>query len=393
MATELILTFKILTPLFLGGAHQNPELRPPSFKGLLRFWYRAIDPAFARYDEGVNRPCREERFFGGTLLNAGQSPFLLHLNPKELAKVDWSTLNPRRFDKGSGRQTRNGLVYLGFPFGMRDGGREAITPGQDFELHCVITRENDNPTFRRALLAAWWLLGHLGAAGSRSRRGFGSLALTQWQLWPENIVWPEKDQLPLLWREADPNAWKSGFQRGMTTLREWFGTHEKRFRHPHLGPAFTWSLANEGLPAQQWQQALDTLGRRLQDFRQRRQPDYDTVKNHLLAAARQGGQPLRSSPTRASFGLPLTFRYSSARGTVTFAPYDDDLKTTRERQGSLLFLRLAALGDRVHPLYLRLDGDVPGVDSKVAIRGQGRELASTTANALDEFMASLKRES
>ena len=64
------------------------------------------------------------------------------------------------------------------------------------------------------------------------------------------------------------------------------------------------------------------------------------------------------------------------RGSVSFAPYDDELKTTLERQGSLLFLRLTAMGERVHPLYLRLDGDVPGVHSKskVAVYRQGQSL-------------------
>jgi CRISPR-associated protein Cmr1 len=38
------LTFKLefITPAFIGGANQQAELRPASFVGLLRWWWRAL---------------------------------------------------------------------------------------------------------------------------------------------------------------------------------------------------------------------------------------------------------------------------------------------------------------------------------------------------------------
>ncbi len=41
---KLVVTLKTVTPLFLGGANPNDtaELRAPSIKGALRFWYRAM---------------------------------------------------------------------------------------------------------------------------------------------------------------------------------------------------------------------------------------------------------------------------------------------------------------------------------------------------------------
>ena len=39
---------EIVTPLFLGGADPNKaELRAPSIKGALRFWWRALNPHFS----------------------------------------------------------------------------------------------------------------------------------------------------------------------------------------------------------------------------------------------------------------------------------------------------------------------------------------------------------
>lgn len=42
---RLVVTLKTITPLFLGGAEPDKwaELRAPSIKGAMRFWYRAID--------------------------------------------------------------------------------------------------------------------------------------------------------------------------------------------------------------------------------------------------------------------------------------------------------------------------------------------------------------
>ncbi|MBK9462163.1 MAG: type III-B CRISPR module RAMP protein Cmr1 [Sphingobacteriales bacterium] len=37
-------TCETITPMFLSGANQDvPELRPPSIKGALRFWWRAMN--------------------------------------------------------------------------------------------------------------------------------------------------------------------------------------------------------------------------------------------------------------------------------------------------------------------------------------------------------------
>ncbi len=41
---KLTATYRIVTPLFLGGADQKAtDIRPPSVKGALRFWWRALN--------------------------------------------------------------------------------------------------------------------------------------------------------------------------------------------------------------------------------------------------------------------------------------------------------------------------------------------------------------
>ena len=54
---KLEVTFRVVTPMFLGGAKPNDfaELRPPSIKSAMRYWYRALDKQefmkFGRFSE------------------------------------------------------------------------------------------------------------------------------------------------------------------------------------------------------------------------------------------------------------------------------------------------------------------------------------------------------
>ncbi len=45
MAETLEAQFRIVTPMFLGGANQDVSdgIRPPLVKGALRFWWRALN--------------------------------------------------------------------------------------------------------------------------------------------------------------------------------------------------------------------------------------------------------------------------------------------------------------------------------------------------------------
>jgi CRISPR-associated protein Cmr1 len=394
---ELQLEFEVLTPLFWGGADQLADLRPPALKGLLRFWYRAIDPCYSMAWES-SWMTREARFFGGTAHGAGQSPFLVRIGSSPPSMLKWSELRVGRFNQGQGRERRNGLVYLGFPFQLRrqserlgrQNERNAIAPGHRFSVRCLLPNNALGEKLRQALVASCWLLGHLGSAGSRARRGFGSLALREWS--PSRGEWPELDELSLLSNSAEPESWLIGLQQARQVFAKWFpdnaGSNNERLQHPHLGPSFRTVLQSRSFPRQQWDAALNHMGRLLQDFRLRRQPDYEAIKDHVSRR-----RPLQTTPSRASFGLPLTFRYASVQGRpVTFVPFDRERRLPLERHGSLLHLRLAAIGDQFYPLFIRLGGDVPGQHPPAVIRGDRSPLRGVQDNAMDRFLDSIETE-
>lgn len=57
---ELSFKLQVITPLFLSGAQQKEaELRPPSIRGALRFWFRAMMGGVVGGDVAKVRSVRE----------------------------------------------------------------------------------------------------------------------------------------------------------------------------------------------------------------------------------------------------------------------------------------------------------------------------------------------
>lgn len=408
---QLTLQFSTTSPLFLGDAEQQAALRVPSIKGALRFWYRAVDPAYATPDRPdlrpvhlENDPLREDLLFGGTSSRAGQAKMLLRLVPLPSPQIfRWDSTRIRRFATGRGQAAINGLAYLGYPFGLRGNeARTAIAPRTAFTVQCVLPRVPQRPEHRRGILASWWLLGTFGALGTRSRRGFGSLALRSWNVasiagstvstdaWQEDMA-----RLPALGSVANPTLWRRQCQEGIVTCREWLGHFPDGARHPHLGSDFQWKLlAGREASHSTWEEALHYAGGLMQKFRRE-----NAAEGGALRAYLQQGQSLRHTPDRATFGLPLAFRFPSLRtpqNTLTIVPSGAEKDMLDfERHASLLLLKLVPLGQRILPLFIRMAGAIPGMDPTGAVRSgrsvtRGIPLSLPQHNAMDAFFASLR---
>lgn len=114
MPETLEATYRIVTPMFIGGADQTPAdgIRAPSVKGALRFWWRALNWCRLRTatscDESALRMLHDEeaRLFGiaaGSGRDFGQGVFLLRVTrqPKQVAEAGWP-------------QNNTGSGYLGY---------------------------------------------------------------------------------------------------------------------------------------------------------------------------------------------------------------------------------------------------------------------------------------
>ncbi len=144
-------SFKVetLTPLMLAGANQQEaELRAPSFRGVLRYWLRALLGGL--YGSSALKQIREqeEAVFGSTKHG---SPVIVRLREESLL------------------QQENAAKW-GFP------GRRPVLCGQ-FSLTLSVHRPEHQDQLKK-VIAALWLLGHFGGVGTRARRGLGNLAIS-----------------------------------------------------------------------------------------------------------------------------------------------------------------------------------------------------------------------
>ncbi len=185
MATEIEATYRVVTPMFCGGAdpERHAELRLTSFKGVLRFWWRAL--AWSRYAGDLQRIREQEaKLFGSA--SSGQSRVLMRLAQTDQNLRGCEPGSVLTVGHGNQQPVGDGARYLGYgvmeAFGSR---RRNTTAGQltrgclraPFEftaqLHCRDLSEMDLTLLQEALIA----LGTLGGMGAKSRKGYGSLAL------------------------------------------------------------------------------------------------------------------------------------------------------------------------------------------------------------------------
>ena len=184
MQTTIDATYRVVTPLFCAGADfAHPELRIASFKGVLRFWWRAL--AWPRYDGDLDRIQQREGCIFGSV-NQGQSRVFMRLaatnGAPKICQNGWRLTVVADSDETVG----TGARYLGYgvmeAFSSRKRGVEAgqlkrscLQAPFEFtvQLRCHDICEADLRLLHNALIA----LGMLGGMGAKSRKGYGSMAL------------------------------------------------------------------------------------------------------------------------------------------------------------------------------------------------------------------------
>ncbi len=152
---EITFELETITPLFIAGADQrnieNEGLRAPSLRGLLRWWFRAIMGGMTSVSTMRNL---ENEIFGST---QRASLVKLKVVPKDVRRI-----------KFVGEDKRCNMKYF----------RRGYDCESKFDVH-IYSREK--PEFNLALGSLWTAI-ILGGIGGRSRRGAGSLRITDVKL-------------------------------------------------------------------------------------------------------------------------------------------------------------------------------------------------------------------
>ncbi len=382
---KLEVTFRIVTPLFLGGAKPNSqaELRESSAKGALRFWYRAIDADYLN---------NESRLFGGSGKGEGQSSFLLRISGCRTANTEWIH--------------DNHLQYFAFPFKMKQNNRrylpETNHENKDIVFTLLFKNAPDNDLDRKRIIASLWLLGHFGGLGSRSRKGFGTVALQKWSV--QGGTWGEMNELPILHDQETPDEWCATLKNALNVLKTWF-PGKLNINYSTFTSKSCFKLAETDCNDNR--AALKSAASLMQSFRSRRDvnnpdSDYHRVKAHYCFKDTEAGKvgskcnppvipkELKTTIDRAAFGLPLTINYSSLAyrdkpdGSGKYPVGTTYEGTKHTRSASRIHIRIVKIGRNYHPFFIRMDGPLLEDNEKL----KGKKWGAFPAPAdriLDEF--------
>ncbi|MGB9592200.1 MAG: type III-B CRISPR module RAMP protein Cmr1, partial [Candidatus Kryptoniota bacterium] len=182
-----VLKCEIITPMFLGNASQEAELRAAPFKGLLRYWWRVANGAkYARHTELLQTELLQTKLlqaenviFGSADEKEGKSQVTVEV------KGELRSFSANGFPRGQtirhpevNNRSIDRFLYLGYgPISgagsLKKEGKGAFCPGQSFSL--VLTSQqkvlNDLQTTIQCVQ-------QFGAIGGRSRNGWGCFCLT-----------------------------------------------------------------------------------------------------------------------------------------------------------------------------------------------------------------------
>lgn len=372
-------TFEVVTPLFPGGADpaNTAELRAPSIKGVLRFWWRAL--AWSRLGGDMGAIRREEaRLFGAAgeesadaKESTGQASFILRVvrakPPESLSKGE--TLQAGRQVVGAG------MRYFGYglmgAFGANQGKleRPCLPSPFPFSIELVSRDPLDS-----SVVNALKMLGLLGGLGSRSRRGYGSLSLVS--------------------LESDAEAWKPPATRDdyANQVRAVLKSGDLRPADPPY-TAFSGKsrivVVSEDLDPMG---LLDRIGKQMQRYRswghdgrvngeeseRNFKDDHDWFKNGASASGH---------PRRVIFGLP--HNYSKHVGIP--GPNSE-----RQRRASPLSIHVHKLEKGYIGVVSVLPGDFLPPGEKMSIRNGSREtscMPQVDWRVLDGFIDGMSKDS
>lgn len=170
---------EVITPLYMAGSDgKTPELRPSEFKGMLRFWWRAI-----RAENDIKKLREEEsKIFGGTGEKEGRSNVRLKVvyDNEKFNKYIGKNLKQDYGFKWDYNKTTNivtgghaGIGYILYSTVLTNREREYIKNNFNFD---IIISAFDEESYKNAL-AVFWTAVYLGGFGTRARRVGGNIAL------------------------------------------------------------------------------------------------------------------------------------------------------------------------------------------------------------------------
>lgn len=342
MKYKLTLDCELITPLFMYGAdNQTPELRPSEFKGMMRFWWRAL-----KAESNINVLRKQESdIFGGAGDETGEkSKVLIEIKVEPYQLVD-SQLKVKEelkwyFDSSLRRLKGNhaGIGYLFYS--VLD--KSYFKPNRSFKIDI---RSLDESAFKNAVAAMWTAI-YLGGFGSRSRRCGGCLVVKNPNI--ESLT-----NINFTPKGSEPNKLKGWIIENLKKCFQVVGRSNQNSANDYS--TISTNLNDKILISknafQNWKDAVNEIGKIYMDFR-------TNHRNQKLELA--------------DFGLPIK--------NVKGIPLN--------RRASPLILKVIKSENKFFWCAIRLDGILLPKEAKRVFQSQKGE---PKINLLDTFWSELKK--
>ncbi len=330
---EITFDVEVITPMFLGSADQNKaELRAPSIKGMMRFWWRAV-----RADADLKKMINEESsIFGGAGDNYGKSSFSVRLHSvrnKRIGKDFLEEIGKEHNGKRITYAQNFGLGYLFYStYTLKNRGvtikRPYIRPGTKFMLTFSTGKEN----VLDHVIGSFWLLVNFGGLGTRARRGGGCLSITG-----INCDESQKDELERYFMGKDNIAdfLVNGYKEAKAKICPQSKNNNTSAYSTLSGSRF---VVNPTSQHSDWKSALNEIGLQYREYRL-------SVKNKLFIGP--------------NFGFPVMHHRFRTRMIGRTS------KETLERRSSPLIIKTIRVNGVYYPLVIVLGGRLLPTDGKI----------------------------
>jgi len=326
-----------VTPLWIGGADARAELRAPSVRGCLRFWFRAL--AGGLLGGALKDVCEAEAAVFGNTTRASSVAVRMFGSPRTsptvagdpeqlpgLSYMFWSVFQQKRDAIVPGERFGMRLQLRPFPFEAVEVAGRRVEMADSFELAA----------------AALWLLLRLGGVGARARRGAGGIrAVTEPEGWPAGLP-------PLASLATTPAELAVELGAGLQRLRQVAGWEAR----PPAEPS-TFDVLHERVcelylldkTFLSWWEALNWAGETFRAFRIEHKLDASSIAE-LLTMGRLSARTIQ----RAVLGLPIMFFFKSIFAELTSRGVDP---REARRKASATVAPVRGLG-RSSPLFFRI---------------------------------------
>ncbi len=394
------LTLKTITPLFMGGANQQAELRTQSFKGLFRYWFRILGGSRAE----------EKSLYGWGGDNATQSKIKISIkyenNIKNIFKFE------KEFD-ARGYVKQNGYNYITFSLYKRFEkdpnlpGRSYIKEDEIFYITLCFSPLIKDEEIKKILASVWGAF-YLGNFGSRLRRGFGSIMVTsidysginenlinfvKWKIDNNNIITWYTNQLEVIKGlfnnepikgipsiKKDFKIYKLN-KESLDKIREWITEIQKNRNGRFLANKFTLKKITSR------NEILETMGYLLMAYRSYYKHDYDIAKNILENRDKLYN---KCCIKRTAFGLPLNFYFSSLKKGAMIEAKNRENNQLR-RASPVIFKIIDNSDNNSNNIYegIFIYQKSLFIPEDVTIKLKNTELSHPDFSIIDEFFNSL----